>query len=181
MLNSRPGHPSRGSRSSAWKQPFGKGRDKWGQHERVTANFMFFDRGTFWVLPLTYSYLPKSARAYLFPQSVKFITFAAAPLVLTPFVRNQVKAAVVTRDRTRMGTPHASTRYPMGSRSHLVDALTRARWRVSQFQVSGGKGTLQSRASSLRSTTSSSTLKWKSATVCKRSCCLFQRWNKQDN
>ena len=33
----------------------------------VTANFMFFDRGTFGVLPLTYLYLPKSARAYLFP------------------------------------------------------------------------------------------------------------------
>ena len=37
----------------------------------VTAIFMFFDRGTFWVLPLTYFCLPKSARAYLFPQSVK--------------------------------------------------------------------------------------------------------------
>ena len=46
----------------------------------VTANFMFLDRGTFWVLPFTYVFLPKSARAYLFPQSVKFITFAAAPL-----------------------------------------------------------------------------------------------------
>ena len=33
----------------------------------VTANLMFFDRGTFGVLPLTYFYLPKSARAYLFP------------------------------------------------------------------------------------------------------------------
>ena len=33
---------------------------------------MFFDRGTFWVLPLTYFCLPKSARAYLFvTQSVK--------------------------------------------------------------------------------------------------------------
>ena len=31
----------------------------------------FLDRGTFWVLPLTYFYLPKSARAYLFPQSLK--------------------------------------------------------------------------------------------------------------
>ena len=49
--------------------------------------FMFFDRGTLWVLPLTYFYLPKSARAYLFPQSLK--THYAAPLVLTPFVRNQ--------------------------------------------------------------------------------------------
>ena len=26
----------------------------------------YFDRGTFWVLPLTYFYLPKSARVYLF-------------------------------------------------------------------------------------------------------------------
>ena len=43
----------------------------------VTPNVMFFDRVTFWVLPLTY-----------FDVS-KFINFAAAPLVLTPFVRNQ--------------------------------------------------------------------------------------------
>ena len=49
----------------------------------------FFDRGTFWVLPLTYFYLPQSSRAYLFSNLSKFITFAAAPLVLTPFVRNQ--------------------------------------------------------------------------------------------
>ena len=27
----------------------------------VTANFIFFDRGTFWVLPLTYFCIPKSA------------------------------------------------------------------------------------------------------------------------
>ena len=37
----------------------------------VTAIFMIFDRRTFWVLPLIYFYLPKSARAYLFPQSDK--------------------------------------------------------------------------------------------------------------
>ena len=59
----------------------------------VTANFMFFDRGTFRILPLIYVYIPKSARGYPFLQSVKFITFAVAPLVLTPFVRNQVTAA----------------------------------------------------------------------------------------
>ena len=52
-----------------------------------TALFMLFDRGTFRVLPLTYLYLPKSARAYLFPQSVKIITSAVAPVVSTPFVR----------------------------------------------------------------------------------------------
>ena len=56
----------------------------------VTAICMFFDRGTFWVLPLSHFYIPKRARAHLFPQSVKqIITFAAAPLVLATFVRNQ--------------------------------------------------------------------------------------------
>ena len=52
----------------------------------------FFDRGFFWVLPLTYVYLPKSARAYLFPQSIKIVYFCSGPVsaaVLTPVVRNQ--------------------------------------------------------------------------------------------
>ena len=49
----------------------------------VTANFVFFDRGTFWVVPSTYFDLPKSARAYVFPQSVN-ITFAAAPFTVNP-------------------------------------------------------------------------------------------------
>ena len=63
---------------------------KGGQHNGVTANFSFSDTGTFWVLPLTCFYLPKSARAYVcLPNLSKFITFAAAPLVLTSFVRNQ--------------------------------------------------------------------------------------------
>ena len=42
----------------------------------VTANLMFFDRGTFWVLPLMYFYLPKSARAYLFPQPICQIRYS---------------------------------------------------------------------------------------------------------
>ena len=50
---------------------------------------MFFDGGTFWVRPLTYFYLPNSARAYLFPQPVKNKYFCSAPLVLTSFVRHQ--------------------------------------------------------------------------------------------
>ena len=66
----------------------------------VTANVIFFDRGTFLVLPLTYFYLPKSARAYLFPQFVKNITFAAAPLVLTSFARNQSKSEGAQPEKT---------------------------------------------------------------------------------
>ena len=50
----------------------------------VTADFMFL------------------AREHLFPQSIKIITFAAAPLVLTPFVRNQFR-----REVSRLASPHA--------------------------------------------------------------------------
>ena len=67
---------------------FGKGSNGVSTNG-VTANFKFLDRGTFWVLPLAYFCIPKSARAYLFPQSDIIVTFAAAPLVLTQFVRNQ--------------------------------------------------------------------------------------------
>ena len=50
----------------------------------VTANFIFFERGTIWVLLLTYFYLPKSARAYLFPHSVKIHYFCSGPISVDP-------------------------------------------------------------------------------------------------
>ena len=50
----------------------------------VTANLMFFDTGTFWVLPLTYFYLPRSARAYLFPQSVEINYLCSGPISADP-------------------------------------------------------------------------------------------------
>ena len=56
-------------------------RDKIGW---VNAIFMFFDSGTFWVLPLTYFYIPKDARAYLFPQSVKTHYFCSGPISADP-------------------------------------------------------------------------------------------------
>ena len=49
----------------------------------VTANFMILT-GTFWVLPLTYLYLPNSARTYLFPQSVKIRYFCSGPIRVDP-------------------------------------------------------------------------------------------------
>ena len=75
-------------------------------NDGVTANkHVFFDRGTFWVLPLSYFYTPRSARARLFPQpDNKNITFAAAPFVLTPFVRNQTCLS----DGIRQWTEHDS-------------------------------------------------------------------------
>ena len=60
----------------------------------TTANLSFFDRGTFWVLPSTYLYLPKSARAYLFPQSVKTHSFCSGPISVDP-IRPQPRHAQV--------------------------------------------------------------------------------------
>ena len=40
----------------------------------------------FWVLPLTYVYLPKSARAYLFPQSAKTHYFCSCPVSADPIL-----------------------------------------------------------------------------------------------
>ena len=45
---------------------------------------MFFDRGAFWVLPLTFFYLSKSATAYLFPQPVKIPYFCSGPISVDP-------------------------------------------------------------------------------------------------
>ena len=57
----------------------------------VTANFMSFDRGTFCAPSLTYFVMPKSARAYLFPQSVKISYFCSGHTSVDPlsFVRTQ--------------------------------------------------------------------------------------------
>ena len=61
----------------------------------VTANFMFFDRGTFWVLPLTYFHIPKSARAYLFPRSVKIRYFCSqTPISLYPFATTNIPTPI---------------------------------------------------------------------------------------
>ena len=43
-----------------------KGTNGNGSALMGSLQISFFDRGTFWVLPLAYFYPPKSARAYLF-------------------------------------------------------------------------------------------------------------------
>ena len=92
LLRRKPARGARGREfarnSGMLEKGVGEGQMGSALINGVTANFMFFD-GTFWVLPLTSFYLPKSARAYLFSQSVKFHYFCSAPLVLTPVVRNQ--------------------------------------------------------------------------------------------
>ena len=48
------------------------------------ANVISFDGCAFWVLLLSYSCLSKSARAYLFPQSVKHDYFCSGPIIADP-------------------------------------------------------------------------------------------------
>ena len=93
----------------------------------VAANSMCFGRGTFWVLPFTYFIFPKVPGRTFFPNPSKVITFAAAPLVSTPFVRNQGAAAAaegrgraVQADRGAPGGPRA----PAG-RSQWPEQLAR--------------------------------------------------------
>ena len=60
-------------------------RDNRGQHfNRVTADPCPSDRGTCWVLPLTYFYLPKSSKGVLFPQSVSNHYFCSGPTSADP-------------------------------------------------------------------------------------------------
>ena len=63
---------------------FGKGQIGSVLRGSLQVLCFLFDRGTFWVLPLTYLYLPKSARAYLFPQSVKTHYFRSGPISVDP-------------------------------------------------------------------------------------------------
>ena len=76
-----------GNGSTFWERRAGAAKLRNGTNEvstnGVAANFVVFDRD-FLGTPVN-CYLPKSARAYLFPQSVKKTTFAAVPLVLTSF------------------------------------------------------------------------------------------------
>ena len=52
---------------------------------------MFFDRDFLGTPVYLLLYSPKCQGVPGFPNLTKLITFAAAPLVLTPFVRNQMK------------------------------------------------------------------------------------------
>ena len=80
------GTPGRGPSGGAKKTTGGgpwRGRNGVST-DGVTANFTLFDRGTFWVLPLTYFYISQSARAYLFPNLSKIITFGVDPICPQP-------------------------------------------------------------------------------------------------
>ena len=55
----------------------------------VTANFMYFDRGTFGV---AYFYIPRSARAYMLPRSVTIHYFCSGPISVDPSCPQPISA-----------------------------------------------------------------------------------------
>ena len=64
----------------------------------VTAHFTFVDRGAFWVLPLTYVYLPQSARAYLFYKYVNNNYLCSGPISVDPICPQPTPALSVSLD-----------------------------------------------------------------------------------
>ena len=70
---------------AAVRRPGLRKRDETGQHSWSRCIFeRFFDRGAFWILPLAYFCLPKSARTYLFPQSVEISYLCSGPVCPRP-------------------------------------------------------------------------------------------------
>ena len=72
----------RGRLRSRGHRCFGKGQT--GSALMGSPQISCFLTGTFWVLTLTYFYLPKSAMAYLFPQSVEIHYFCSGPISVHP-------------------------------------------------------------------------------------------------
>ena len=70
----------------------------------VTAYLIFVDRWTFWVLPFTYFNLPKSARASLFPQSVKTHYLCSGPISVDPICPQPQKVTRGSSESSRSGS-----------------------------------------------------------------------------
>ena len=88
----------------------------------VPADFMFFDSGTFLLgTPVNLLYLPKSARAYLFPQSVKTHYFCSSPISVDPMCPQPSKSEPLPRARE-----HARRRArACGHALHVMDTEIR--------------------------------------------------------
>ena len=80
---------------------FGKGQ--LGSALMASLHIMSFDRETFWVLQLTYFCLSKSARAYLFPQSVKIHDFCSGHISVDRICPQPRYDIDLSLDRTRRG------------------------------------------------------------------------------
>ena len=59
------------------------------------AHFMLFDRGTSWALPLTCLYIPRSARAYLFPQYVKIVYLCSGRISVDPICPQPITMLII--------------------------------------------------------------------------------------
>ena len=79
-----------GSRDPAVR-PAGFGKWQLGSALIGSLHFCSYvlTEGLLGILPLTYFYLPKSARAYLFPQAAKIPYFCSGPISVDPICPQQ--------------------------------------------------------------------------------------------
>ena len=73
---------------------------------------------TFWILPLTYFYIPKGARAYLFPQSVKHRNFCSDPTSVNPICPQPRRPRRRSRRRPRRRSRRRPRRRRRSTSSH---------------------------------------------------------------
>ena len=120
----------------------GSERDTWGQHYWGHCKFHVFDRGTFGgtLVNLLLSYQKCQGVPFLHNRS-KNLTFAAAPLVLTPFVRNRglawCEANVVPQIQTLLS--HKNYLYRISAVCCAGTLAEAAHASLSVFMVSGSK------------------------------------------
>ena len=122
-----PGGPARrprGPRQTEKRRP--------SERDGVTANFMFLTEG---LLGYSVNLLLSSQNCQgvpVFLNLSKTITFAAAPLVLNPFVRNQVRrhTAPISRHAQRLGSGRARGKQTLGGRDHLLTRRLPRPWRL---------------------------------------------------
>ena len=83
----------------------------------VTADFMVLERGTFLGTPVNLLLSSQKCQGVItiFPNLSKIITLAAAPSVLTPFVRNQAASTGPTCSRTA-GTGRGNRTIPCSAK-----------------------------------------------------------------
>ena len=84
------------------------GKGQMGSALMGSLQIYLFDRVTFWVPPLTYFYLPKSARAYLFPPICQNSLILQRPISVDPIclqssLQNVLESGI--RQRAKMQNP----------------------------------------------------------------------------
>ena len=125
----------RPSRSRGHPSQFGEGR-MGSALMRPLQISCFFGRGTFWVLPLTNFDIPKTT---FFSNLSKCLTFAAAPLALTPFVRNQSMLKLINESLQNIAACYFNTEIVERNTAPCSGGTSRRRRRPTRTAPGAGR------------------------------------------